>query len=224
MSPSLVLAGSAFFAGIVLAGVLGLVAIVATGEDDGPALLVASFFGLWIPLVGAALLASRRFGTRSIARDLGLRVLPADLGLGVVVGIVGLIVATGVQLALSPFEHLTGTNTNFIDEQTGTLVGTLVVVLSTTVGAPVVEEVFFRGLIQHALGRARMVAVLLQALLFGSIHFTPEEGLGNVGIILGIAALAIVLGLAVRRYGRLGPAIIGHAVFNAAAVVPIVLS
>lgn len=223
MSPSLVLAASAFFAGTVLAGVLGLLAIVATGEEQGPALLVASFVGLWIPLVGAALLASYAFGSRSPTRDLGLSVRPEDLWLGVVVGLAGLLAATAVQLALSPFEQLTGTNTNFIEEQSGTALGTIVVVVSTLIGAPIVEELFFRGLVQHALARLGMWAAVIQAFVFGSIHLTPEEGLGNVGIILGVAALAIVLGLAVRRYGRLGPAIIGHAVFNAAAVLPILL-
>lgn len=218
------LAGSAFFAGIVLAGVLGVIAIVATGEEDGPALLVGSFVGLWIPLVGAAILASHAFGSRSPKRDLGWSLRPQDLWLGVVVGLAGLVAATAVQLALSPFEELTGTNTNFIEEQSETLVGTIVVVTSTLIGAPIVEELFFRGLVQHALARLRMLAVVIQAFVFGLIHVTPEEGVGNIGIVLGVGTFGFVLGLAVRRYGRLGPAIIGHAVFNAAAVVPILLS
>lgn len=223
-TPSLVLAGSAFFGGIILAGVLGVIAIFATGEEDGPALLLASFLGLWIPLVGAAFLASYAFGTRSPRRDLGLAVRREDLWLGLAVGVVGLLAATAVQLALSPFEELTGTNTNFIEEQSETLFGTIVVVLSTLIGAPIVEELFFRGLVQHALARLRMFAVVVQAFVFGLIHVTPEEGLGNVGIVLGVGTFGFVLGLAVRRYGRLGPAIIGHTVFNAAAVVPILLS
>jgi len=224
MTPSLVLAGSAFFAGIVLAGVLGAVAIAATGDQDGPALLVASFVGLWIPLVGAAILASYAFGTRSPGRDLGWSLRREDLWIGLAVGVIGLLAATAVQLALSPFEQLTGTNTNFIEEQTDTIFGTIAVVASTLLGAPIIEELFFRGLVQHALARLRTFAIVLQAFIFGLIHVTPEEGLGNVGIVSGVAALALVLGFAVRRYGRLGPAIIGHMVFNAAAVVPILLS
>lgn len=223
-SPSLVLAGTAFLAGIVLASVLAVTAVVVTGDDDGPALLAASFVGLWVPLVAASLLASRLFGTRSPRRDLGLRVERADLGLGLVVGVVGLVAATAVQLALSPFDDLTGTNTNFIEEQSSTLAGAAVIVVSTLIGAPIVEELFFRGLVQQALARLRLAAVFLQALVFGMIHVTPEEGRGNVGIILGVGTFGLVLGLAVRRYGRLGPAVIGHAVFNAAAVLPILLS
>lgn len=206
----------------MLAGILGAIGILLSGGDeDGPALLVGSFVGLWIPLVGATLLASYAFGTRSPRRDVGLSIQASDLGLGVLVGVLGLLAATGMQLLLSPFPDLTGTNTNFIADQASSTEGRIVVLLSTVIGAPIVEELFFRGLVQHALGRARTVAVVVQALVFGLIHFTPEEGLGNVGIILGVGSFALVLGLSVRRYGRLGPAMIGHAVFNAAAVVPI---
>jgi membrane protease YdiL (CAAX protease family) len=40
---------------------------------------------------------------------------------------------------------------------------------------------------------------------------------------LGVGTFGLVLGLAARRYGRLGPTMIGHAVFNAAAVIPLLL-
>ncbi|HVF32880.1 MAG TPA: type II CAAX endopeptidase family protein [Acidimicrobiales bacterium] len=219
--PALGLALAGFFVGIVLAGILGLVAIAASGDDDGPGLLIGSFVGLWIPLVGAALLASFAFGTRSPRRDLGLRLERADLGLGVLVGVAGLLAATAVQLLLSPFPELTGTNTNFVEEQADSVIGTIVVAISTMVGAPIVEELFFRGLVQRALDRLRWLAVVAQAFVFGLIHVTPEEGLGNVGIVLGVGAFGFVLGVAVKRWGRLGPAIIGHALFNAAAVVPL---
>lgn len=211
-----------------LAGLLGAIGMYATGGDEhGAGLLVGSFVGLWIPLVGAALLASRLFGSRSPRRDLGVAfVAPTDLGLGILVGLAGLLAATAVQLALSPFPDLTGTNTNFIEEQSGSVVGTIVVVVSTLIGAPIVEELFFRGLVQHSLARRGrgILAVVVQAAVFGLIHVTPEEGMGNIGIILGIGTFGAVLGLAVRRYGRLGPSMVGHALFNAVAVVPLLLS
>ena len=212
-----------FFAGIVLAAVLGAIALAFTGDADGPALLAASFVGLWVPLTGAAWLASRAFGTRSVERDLGFAFRQSDLGWGVLVGLAGLLASSAVQWALSPFPDLVGTNTNFIEDQSATLPGAVVVVLSTMVGAPFVEELFFRGLLQKALARLGVVAVVVQALVFGAIHVTPSEGLGNVAIILGVGVFGLVLGLAVRRFGRLGPAIVGHAIFNAAAVVPLLL-
>ena len=221
--PSLLLAGGAFFVGILLAGILGGLGILVSGDDDGPALLVGSFVGLWIPLVGAALLASFAFGTRRPRIDLGLRIAPVDLGLGVLVGLAGLVAASAVQLALSPFPELTGTNTNFVKEQSQSVAGTVVVAVSTLIGAPIVEELYFRGLIQQAMARLRIAAVAIQALLFGLIHVTPDQGIGNIGIVLGVGTFGFVLGLAVLRFRRLGPAIIGHVVFNAAAVVPLLL-
>lgn len=217
------LAFGGFFFGYVLAGILGATSIAVTGDAEGPALLAASFVGLWLSLIAVSLLASRRFGTKSIRRDLGFWFEKADLWRGVLVGVIGLLAATGVQYALSLFPDLVGTNTNFIEEQTDTIVGAVVVALSTMVGAPLVEELFFRGLLQRSLARIGIAAAFVQALVFGSIHFTPDEGLGNVGIILGVGVFGMVLGLASRHYGRLGPAIVGHAVFNAAAVVPLLL-
>ena len=220
--PSIGLAGAGFFSGIVAAAVLGGIALALTSDEDGPALLAASFVGLWLPLTGAAVVASKAFGTGSPRRDLGFAFARADLGWGVLVGIAGLIAASAVQLALSPFPELTGTNTNFIEEQSSSAGGTVVVLLSTLVGAPFIEELFFRGLLQRAMARLGLVAVLLQAIVFGMIHVTPDEGLGNIGIVLGVGTFGFVLGLAAHRFGRLGPTIVGHAVFNAAAVLPLV--
>ncbi len=219
------MAAAAFFAGIVLAALLGTIAVLVTGDSNSPALLVASFVGLWIPLVAAALMASRLFGTGSPRRDLGLAIEPGDLGWGVVVGVVGLVAATGVQAGLTwVLPQLVGTNTNFVQEQARSAVGAIVVSLSTCIGAPIVEELFFRGLLQRALHRLGIAAVFVQALVFGMIHVTPEQGLGNVSIVVGVGTFGLVLGLAARRFGRLGPTMIGHTLFNAAAVVPLLLS
>jgi membrane protease YdiL (CAAX protease family) len=206
-----------------LASVLGAIALAFTGDADGPALLAASFVGLWVPLVGAALLASSAFGSKSIRRDLGVAFEAADLGWGVLVGIAGLLAASAVQWALSVFPDLVGTNTNFIEDQTATTLGAVVVVTSTIFGAPIVEELFFRGLLQRSMARIGVGAAIVQAVVFGLIHVTPSEGLGNVGIVLGVGVFGLVLGLAARHFGRLGPTMVGHAVFNAAAVVPLLL-
>ena len=221
--PSLALAAGGFVVGIVFASVLGAIALALTNDADGPALLAASFVGLWVPLVGAALLASASFGSRSVRRDLGLAFERSDLGWGVLVGIAGLVAASAAQWALSAVPDLVGTNTNFIEDQAATTLGAVVVVISTLIGAPIVEELFFRGLLQRGLARLGVVAVILQALVFGLIHVTPSQGLGNVGIVVGVGVFGLVLGLAARHFRRLGPTIVGHAVFNAAAVIPLLV-
>jgi uncharacterized protein len=203
---------------------VGIVA-VATGEDEGPALIAATFVGQWIGWIGACVLASRRAGTGSLRDDLGWRFERADLGLGVVVALVGLVAAVVVQGLLSAVsDDYVGSNTGLVEEQAATMAGAITIGLSTMIGAPIVEELFFRGLLQRALHRLAGAAVIVQALIFGLVHVTPGEGLGNVGIVLGLTTFGSVLGLAVQRWGRLGPAIVGHALFNAAAVVPLLLS
>ena len=209
----------------MFAAILATIVVVATGEEEGPALLAATFVGQWIGWIGASWLASRRAGTGSVRDDLGWAFDRSDLGLGVVVALVGLVAAVIVQALLSAVsESYVGSNTGFVEEQASSVAGAITIGLSTMIGAPIVEELFFRGLLQRALHRLAGAAVIVQALVFGLVHVTPGEGLGNVGIVLGLATFGSVLGLAVQRWGRLGPAIIGHGLFNAAAVLPLLLS
>ena len=93
------------------------------------------------------------------------------------------------------------------------------------VGAPVQEEVIFRGLLQTTLeqrfvasfqflGKSLSVAVTIIAVLFGLIH---------VGIGVATAIAAFVLGLLAgelrRRSSSLLPAIVLHAIFNACSAI-----
>lgn len=223
--PSLLLVLGALVLGTVGAAVLGGIGVVLDGGGtDGPGLLAGSFVGQWIVWVGAAFLASRAFGTGSVRRDLHWRFDRRDVLLGVVVAIAGLVATVTVQQLLAAISSdLIGSNTSFVEDQAKSALGSVVVGLSTMVGAPLVEELFFRGLLQQALARFRWVALVVQGLVFGSLHLTPAEGLGNVGIIAGLAVLGMVFGYAAQRTGRLGTAVIGHAIFNAVAVVPILL-
>jgi hypothetical protein len=222
---ALALAVSAFVLGVLLAGVLSTIGVLVSGSIDSPLTMAAGFVGLWIPMVGACVLASRSFGTGSMADDLGLRFTPVDLGLAVAVALGGMLASAAVQLALSPFPRLLGSNTGFIEQQRGTIAGVIVVATSTLVGAPFVEELFFRGLVLRALlPKLRWAAVVVQAMIFGLIHFDPQQGLGNVGVILGVGAFGLVQGVAAWRLGRIGPTILAHALFNAVAVVPVLLA
>jgi membrane protease YdiL (CAAX protease family) len=87
------------------------------------------------------------------------------------------------------------------------------------VGAPLVEELFFRGLLFRALlGRAPVpvpVAVVVSALLFALAHFEAVQ-------FAGLAVFGVVLALLAWRTGRLMPGIGAHAAFNLAAVVSVV--
>lgn len=84
-------------------------------------------------------------------------------------------------------------------------------------GAPLVEELFFRGLLLRALlGRTPVpVAVVISALLFGLAHFEAVQ-------FAGLAAFGVILALLAWRTGRLMPGIGAHAAFNMAAVFSVV--
>jgi membrane protease YdiL (CAAX protease family) len=92
-----------------------------------------------------------------------------------------------------------------------------VLVLLLAVGAPLVEELFFRGLLLRALlGRTPpSVAVVASALLFALAHFEAAQ-------FAGLAAFGVVLAVLAWRTGRLTLGIGAHAAFNTVAVLSVV--
>jgi membrane protease YdiL (CAAX protease family) len=96
------------------------------------------------------------------------------------------------------------------------------ITLYFVIGSPIQEEIIFRGLIQSMLERRWMItfsvfggslsgAVAFTAALFGIIHL--EAG---VVVATGAIVLGLVAGELKRRSGSLLPAVIVHALFNAA--------
>jgi len=82
------------------------------------------------------------------------------------------------------------------------------------IGAPIVEELVYRGLILQTL-QSRIddvLALIASAAFFAAIHFAPVE-------FPGLFAFGIVLGLCYQRTGRLGMAVAAHVGFNAMGLV-----
>lgn len=215
-----------FAAGLVLAAAAAAAAAAAVGYHLGgssplPVVVTAAdVAGLWVGLVAAALWWARTHAGGGVVAAYGYRVgawwdLPAGaaLGLGAQYGL--------VPLLYLPFEHLDHHLAHQLGQparqETGAahsdaaLIGLLVVI---GVGAPLVEELFFRGLLLRALGAwlGPVAAVVGSGILFGLAHLEPLQ-------FAGLAAFGIVLGAVAWRVGRLGPTIAAHVSFNAAAVV-----
>jgi membrane protease YdiL (CAAX protease family) len=182
--------------------------------------IVASLVGLWTGFLGAAALALRYGGMQR--RSLGLSARPSDL-LGLVIGVASQIL---IGLIYLPFRsHLKHFNAP-ITKLTGSSHGgayALVIVLSV-VGAPIVEEIFFRGLLLRGLvalsanvtrARARLVglvvAVVVDGLLFALAH-------GELLQLPGLALFGMILAVTFYRSGRLGMCIVAHISFNALAL------
>lgn len=218
-----------FAVGILLSALAAGVAESITGErpsSSAPlplAVTAADLAGLWVCLVGAAVVTSRLRGTGSLARDFGWGAGRWwDVPVGAAIGVAcqyGL-----VPLLYLPFErvdrHLVRQLGQPVQRDTGGVhgVGSIgILVLLLAVGAPMVEELFFRGLLLRSLlGRTPTpIALVGSAVLFALAHFEAAQ-------FLGLAAFGVVLALLAWRTGRLAPGIGAHAAFNAVAVFSVV--
>ncbi len=93
------------------------------------------------------------------------------------------------------------------------------IVAGAVLGAPIVEEVVFRGLLQPAI-RAMAgpwAGILISGALFTMLHIPrgPESGGATWLAIPTLAVLSLALGIARERTGRLGVPIVMHIAFNA---------
>lgn len=218
-----------FAVGLLLSALAAAVAEAATGYHSSSsaaipvAVTAADVAGLWVGLVGAAVYASRARGRGDLRRDFGwTRGRWWDLPIGAGIGLAcqyGLI-----PLLYLPFEqidhHLSHQLSQPVQHDTAAAhtVGTVaVLLLFLAVGAPLVEELFFRGLLLRALlGRTPpAVAIVGSALLFGLAHFQAAQ-------FAGLAAFGVVLAVLAWRAGRLTIGIGAHAAFNAVAVLSVV--
>ncbi len=207
--------------GFVLGGVFQVVgAVLVPGSTAADILL--SEIGLWCGLGGTAVVASRRYGTGSLVRDFGWRVRAIDLAWGPLAALACIFTA-GVIGASFQGSRFSGSNTNIITSQRGNTVGVAVVTVLAAVGAPIFEELFFRGFLRTALAsRLGVGAVWAQAVLFGFAHYQFGLGLGNVSVVTATAGIGVVLGYTAHLARRLGPGMIAHGLFNLLVTITII--
>lgn len=213
---------------------VGLVTVtVATGNDldefelgsYGVGVLVV---GNVLAFLGVPLLASRRKGLGNLAADFGLRVRPVDLAIGLGVGLGGMLLAglaaTLIDAALDAEESTTNIPVDAIDG-----VGEFVVFFAAVaVVTPVVEELFFRGLVYRSFakrGASRVAATAWTTVLFVVPHLSAVS---SPVAVVSLAASIGILGLAFQMAchatgGRLGAAIVAHAVVNGSAVIALTI-
>ena len=93
--------------------------------------------------------------------------------------------------------------------------------ITAVVAAPIVEEIVFRGVILRGfLSRMQWVAaVILQGVLFGAAHVGTADGAGNIGLALVLGGVGVVFGGAAFFLRRIGPTILGHAIFNGVVLI-----
>jgi len=190
-----------------------------TATDTPIPVLAASLLAGWAVYVTGSVVASRRLGTGDVRKDFGIAVRPIDL-FGLVVGAVGqLAVVPALYVPLRSIwpdtfddEALRETAESLVARADGALLPVLF--LMVVIGAPLFEELLYRGVLQRPLlDRLPAPAVIGGvAAVFAIIHFRPVEypGLFVAGLIFGVCAW---------RTGRLGTAVLAHIGFNAVGLV-----
>ena len=186
--------------------------------DDLPLAWVAfAQLGLWVGLLGVPYLAAR-FKGNGMRRDFGLRAERQDVWLGALCGLVGQFAI--VWLVYVPMRWFSDISAEEISEPARDMtdrasgaIGVVLLVLIVGIGAPIVEEIFYRGLLQRSLIRRVGVVwgIAISSVLFGAAHLQLLQfpALVLAGAMFGVLA---------HRFGRLGPAIAAHVVFNMTAV------
>ncbi len=212
-----------WFAAYVVGAILSSAVFALSGAkgsaDLGPGWLAAASLAQWAPMVAAIWYVGRRFGVGNLAADFGLAFRPIDL-IGLPLGVITQLVL--VRLVYVPLESLWPDTfaLDKIEERARTTYdsahgsGLVLLVLVVVVGAPIVEELTYRGLLQGAFTRrvSDWIGVVVVAAWFALVHFQPIEipGLFVVGLVLGVCAL---------RTGRLGLGVVTHLAFNATGLI-----
>jgi membrane protease YdiL (CAAX protease family) len=220
--------GAGILASMVLSILVGSIILSAAGwesADDFPIWGLGLLqIPLWAGYLGVTWWATSTKGDGMVG-DLGLVSRWVDAPVGLVIGV-------GTQLLVLPLVYfpvfwLTGTDTEELSaparelaERAESAPSWLLFGFLVGVCAPLVEEIFYRGLVQRSLtkrGMAPWVAVLVGSAVFALVHFQLLQ-------FVGLFIVGLVCGALTARTGRLGPAIWAHIGFNLTTVVALYLN
>ena len=212
----------------LFANICGSVVISVLGyasADVVPTWVLAlSALTLWGPYIGVLLWVSKRHGSGNFAQDFAIRFQVKDLW-GVPLGIASQLLL--VVLVTLPFQLMFPSlfNKEAVEKRANDLFdaaqGAWIVLLFVIVVicAPLVEEIVYRGFIQHNLAAAygARISLFLASFWFAAVHLQLAE-------LPGLFAFALVLGLCFSRTKRLGLSIVTHVSFNATALTVMALT
>ena len=218
----------ALFVGVVLVVAMFVLAIVEASLD-GSAVATEDYIApVWFVVMGGffqqgamaawPLLVSRWKGLGPAA-DWGWRAVWADLGIGAGVGVAMVIgaglVSFALGMAVSLEDQGEASNTEFLQDAANTP-WIVPMILMVVIGAPISEELFFRGLVlrtvQKRFGLA--IGVAASSVLFTAVHFQGGTWQGAVVLLGSLSVVGTCLGVLAAKTGRLGPSIAAHMTFN----------
>ena len=219
----------------LLLSVLLAVPFTLGGEQRGvTALVVAGLLPIWAGLTAAVLWASRTHGSGHLRSDIGLHFRWIDLAVGLGVGLALRLASVVIAVMVTTIAGAPATGNSPLPLAGRSTIAVVVVSLATVLIAPVVEEMFFRGLglrsVLASWGRhdaragrpgrdRRAAAAVVTALLFAVLHLSEvADGVSLLVLFPTLVLAGLTLAGLTLRSGRLGPAIVTHVVFNGTAV------
>ncbi len=157
---------------------------------------------------------------KGVVADLGLRMRRIDIPIGLAVGVFcQLVMVPLLYVALSKIIGVKDVSAaaRQLTDRASSPVSILLLFLIVGIGAPVAEEIYFRGMAQGIFGRrlSPMWAILAAAAFFAVTHLQPLQ-------FPALLAFGVVLGVMRWRSGRLGPSIWAHLGFNIVAAASLV--
>ena len=217
------LAAAAWFTAWIAGGlVLGAIALAIMGADTDATLTVRQLSVMavlsWAAFAVALYLVSVRVGTGDLVADYQIAFRPIDLlaipaGIVLQVAVIPLLYWPLQQIWPDTFsdERLEERAIELAERASGG--GIVLLVLVVVIGAPIFEELVYRGLLQRSLCATigRWKGLIVAAAWFGLIHLAPVE-------FPGLFVAGLTFGAALVLTDRLGPAILTHMAFNAAGL------
>jgi hypothetical protein len=206
---------------LTLSILVAVIAVAVIGQEEledlplwGTALLQVP---LWVALLGVPVAATQLKGRRSLRLDFGLAMRWSDIPVGLGLGL-GLQLALGILInELYPRIGLdvdrVGESAEALTAEATNGFGVALVLLIAVVGAPLFEELFYRGLFLRAVQRrfGDVAAVVAPALVFGLVHFQLFD-------LPALVLFGVAMGIVTLKVRRLGVAIWAHVAFNLTAV------
>jgi CAAX protease family protein len=202
----------------VLGQLVSTLIIATSGAESSDNVPIPTLFAgvaaTWIAYLAGMYVASQRSGSGDVVEDYAIRAKAID--------VIGLPIGVLTQLVLVPLvyvplralwpstfseDRLSETAQKLADRAQG---GTMVIlVLMVCIGAPLVEELVYRGMLQRSFAArtSHIVAWLVTALWFTLIHFRPVE-------YPGLFVFALVTGACLMITDRLGMSMATHIAFN----------
>ncbi len=176
---------------------------------------------LWLGLAVIPIWFATKRG-RGVVAELGLRMKLRDAPIGLAIGVACQLVMVPalywVVFKLIGVKDISAAARELTDRATDPL-SIILVFLIVGIGAPIAEEIYFRGMAQRIFGRKLRPewAILAAAAFFAGSHLQPLQ-------FPALLVFGIILGVLAWKSGRIGPSIWAHVGFNVVAAASLVFN